>query len=329
MTPLTELGWWAAVVIGLMGTAVMSGLETGVYRLNRVKLELRAARGPGVFWARLLRRETENPERLLATNLVVNIFFGDLAATGASALLSGWGYSDTAVILISAAILTPVFFVCVESIPKELFRVDADRLTYKFVGVLVAARVLLMRTGVLALLRLITGVASRLIGGDGESGLASSARERIATMLKETASTGLLSESQAGLVDRALAFRQATVAQEMVPWAVVRTVPVEWDRARAVRLLEREKFSYFPVVERRGGVVGVLRHQDPFLDPGASLASLLLQPARLPARMSLREAVLALRRAQALVGIVEDGGRPVGLVTMTDLIEPLIGEALR
>lgn len=330
MSLLDQALWWAAVVVGLMGTATMSGLETGIYRLNRVKLELRAARGPGLLWARLLKREVDHPERLLATNLVVNIFFGDLAAAGASALLAGWGYSETSIILINAAILTPVFFVCVESIPKELFRVEADRLTYRFVGILVVARSMLTWTGILPLIRLITTAVSRFIGGEGETGLASSVRERIATMLKETASTGLLSESQAGLVDRALAFRQTIVAREMIPWAVVRAIPVEWDRTRAAAVLEREQHTYFPLVERRGAgtrVVGVLRHPDLFLNPGAAPASLALEPARLPPRMTLREAVVSLRRAQASIGIVEDGGRPVGLVTMSDLIEPLLGEA--
>lgn len=328
MTPLEQLGWWAMIAVGLIGTALMSGIETGLYRLNRVKLELRAARGPGVLSARLLKRETERPERLLATTLIVTIFFSDMAATGASGLMEGLGYSDASIILVNTAILTPVFFVFVESIPKELFRLEPDRLTYPFAGLLTFMRAVLTWVGVLPLIRLLADAASRLIGGEGESGLATTARERIATMLKETASTGLLSESQAGLVDRALAFRQTSVAEEMVPWSGVRTIPADATRGLALRILARESFSYFPLVERRPGslrVIGVLRHQDLYLRPGASPAAAMLQPARLPARMSLREAAIALRRAPAPVGIVEEGGRPVGLVTMSDLIEPLTG----
>lgn len=342
MTPLAQAGWWAAVVVGLIGTALLSGLETGVYRLNRVKLELRAVRGPRAWAAGLLKRETEHPERLLASNLVMNIFFGDLAATGASALLAARGYSDTTIVLINAAILTPVFFVFVESIPKELFRLEADRLTYRFAPFLVAVRVLLTYTGVLWLVRHLSSAVTRLVGGEGEKGLESTARERVATMLKETAATGVLSESQAGLVDRALAFRAIPVVEEMVPWSDVRSVPVEWDRATALRMLARTRFTYYPLVERRGvggagRVVGVLRYQDLFLRPEATPVQLAKEPARLPPRTPLREAVLSLRRAGAMVGIVEEGGeggggggggewgRPVGLVTMADLVDPLMG----
>src|SRR5262249_20916281 len=154
--------------------------------------------------------------------------------------------------------------------------------------------------------------------------------DRIITMLKDTTAAGVLSESQAGLLDRAVAFQQTPVGEEMTSWARVRTIPADWTRGQAVRLLAREPHSYWPILERKPGtssarVLGVLRHQDIFLRPSATPASLALQPARLPARMRLPEAVQRLRDAQAPVGIVEDGGRPIGMVTMTDLVEPLTG----
>ena len=84
--------------------------------------------------------------------------------------------------------------------------------------------------------------------------------------------------------------------------------------------------AFVPVVERGGGrVVGVLRFQDVYLKPTPNLASLLLSPARLPRRMALAEAVVELRRAQAPIGIIEDGGRPIGMVSMADLLAPLTG----
>lgn len=329
MSGWEQAGWWAATVLGLIGTALLSGLETGVYVMSRLRLELRAARGPRAWSARLLKRELDRPERLLATNLVANIICGDLAATGASQLLAARGYSDTTVILVNVAILTPVFFVFVESVPKELFRMEADRLTTPFAGFLTALRVLLTAVGALPLVRLIAHVAGRLLGGEGETDLAQSARERIATMLKDTTAAGGLSESQAGMVDRALVFQGMTVADEMVPWSRVRMIPADWTRDQAMRLLMRELFPYWPVVERRAGgtvrVLGVVRHQDLFLHPGAPLASLAQAPARLPARMGLQDAVRRLREAAVPVGIVEDGGRPIGMVTMTDLVEPLTG----
>jgi CBS domain containing-hemolysin-like protein len=178
------------------------------------------------------------------------------------------------------------------------------------------------------LVRVVVRGVNRLLGGEPGAALATAPRDRVLTLLKDT--TGVLSESQAGMLDRAVAFQQATVAEEMVPWPRVRTIPSDWTREQAARLLSREWHTYWPVVERRGPggsqrVIGVLRHQDLFLRPGVAPAALVIPPARLPARMRLYEAALRLREAQAPVGIVEDGGRPVGLVTLADLIEPLTG----
>ena len=93
-------------------------------------------------------------------------------------------------------------------------------------------------------------------------------------------------------------------------------------------LLSRTPQSFLPVVERsstsRGTVVGIIRVLDLFARPDAPVSRLMVEPARLPARMTLRDAVLRLRQAPLPVGVVEDSGRPVGLVTLSDLIEPLL-----
>src|SRR5204863_2201659 len=136
---------------------------------------------------------------------------------------------DGAIIAINAAILTPVFFVFLETIPKEMFRLEADHLTYAMAGVLVGTRTVLTWLGVLPLVRLVVGWVGRLIGGEGEAGLARSARERLATMLKDSGA-GTISESQAGLVDRALLFQETRVGDEMVPWSRVRVIPADWTR---------------------------------------------------------------------------------------------------
>lgn len=331
MSALEHIGWWAAFIIGMLGTALFSGLETGYYRLNRVKLEVRAERGPRRRAAVRLKAETTDPHRILATTLIVTLLCGDLAATGASSLLAAAGYSDGAVVLINAAVLTPVFFVFLESIPKELFRLEADTLMYRFAGVLTAARKLLTYTGILPFVRHATNLLLDRLNFK-ELELAYSGRERLATMIRDSAgereAAAPLTESQARLVDRALEFGRTSVADEMLPWSRVQTAQAGWNRSTLVALLSREPHSFLPIIERDSGgrvhVQGVIRSQELFVRPDAPAGRLILEPARLPPRMSLRDAIVRLGQAQAAVGIVEEGGRPIGLVTMTDLIEPLL-----
>lgn len=324
--------WWVVFAIGAAGAALFSGLETGIYRLNRVKLLVRAERGPMRAAAERLRRETADPQQTLAAVLIATILFGDLAASGATNLLVGMGYSDAAVVLINAIVLTPVFFVFVESLPKEYFRLEADRLIYPLSVVLPVVRFVLKWTGILPLVRVCTRSVLNVIGGDELEPADYTGRERLATLLKDTAGgqgeTAPISETQAQLVDRALEFGRTSVADEMLPWSRVRAAQLGWSRFTTVRLIARGPHSFVPMVERdtagRTRVLGVIRAHDLFVRPDVPVSKLMLEPARLPPRMSLREAMVRLAQSEAPIGIVEEAGRPVGLVSMSDLMEPLL-----
>lgn len=329
MTPVELIGWGVVAGAGVLGSALCSGLETGAYTLNRVKLHVRAEREPADCNARLLNRELNHPERFLAVNLIANSAFAYLGASGITKILDGLGYSDAATIAINVLVLTPIFFVFVECLPKELFRAEADRLTYLFASSITVTRLVLTGFGVLPLVRLIADRAAGLIGGEGEQGLAQTARDRLTAMLKETQGHGVLSESQAALVDRALEFHRLRVADEMVSWSRVATVPSDCERGRLLAALARTPHTWFPVVEpRTGRVVGVVRHADALGRPDATTRQLLVEPARLGPGTSLRDAILRIRDADAAIGIVEEVGRPVGLVTTKDLVEPLTGELI-
>ncbi len=325
----SEIGWWALLVGGLAGTAMYSGVETGVYCLNRVRLRLRAAHGPRRESARIISRELEHPERMLGANLIANLVCGDMAATAASRLLANAGYSDWFIILANVAVFTPVFFVLVESVPKELFRIEADRATYRFAWVLPLTRWVLTALLVLPLVRALTAAAARLVGGEREVGLERSAIERVASLVRDSAGSGAVSEAQAGLVDRALRFQRGMVGEEMVPWSDVHTVGEDATLGQLREAIERSGEAYVPVLSGRGGrsasVVGVVWHADAILRAGQSVRSMVVAPARVTPRTPLPEAIARLKGAAAPVAIVEEGERAVGLVTMDDLVGPLVG----
>jgi CBS domain containing-hemolysin-like protein len=257
-----------------------------------------------------------------------------MAATAASRLMAMRGYGDGAIIAANVVIFTPVFFVFVESVPKEIFRIEADRLAYRFAWLLPVTRWVLTATLVLPVVRVIAKAAARMAGEQGEGGLERTARERVASLIRDSAGTGALSESQAGLVDRAMAFHAKRVGDEMQPWGEVAIVPEEGTLGQLREALEKSGSSYVALVASRGAgaretanrramVVGVVWHGDAYLRTGQSVRSMAAEPARLTARMPLSEAIAKLKSAEAPVGIVEEGGRPIGLVGMDDLVEPL------
>ncbi|HYE03395.1 MAG TPA: CNNM domain-containing protein [Phycisphaerales bacterium] len=320
-------GWVALAVVGIAGSALCSGTETGLYTLNRVRLSVRAAHagpGPGRA-ARLLQAEVEHPDRALAALLIANTFFNNLGAVALTGLLAGAGYSEWGLIALEVLILTPVLFVVAETLPKEVFRAEADHLMPRAVYFLLGVRWLLTATLILPAVGWIARRLTRLLGTHAEASLGS-ARQRIAALLKEGARHGVLSEAQTTLLDRAMAMRDTTVGDEMLPWARVRTLSEAQPWRQVAQVLRQAPFSRYPVLDGSGRVVGVVEHLDLCLAPGTAPGRLARPAISISPRTPVREALAQLTRAGARLAIVSRGERPLGIVTAKDLVEPLTGE---
>jgi CBS domain containing-hemolysin-like protein len=335
MTTLRETVLWAIAVAGVIVAALCSGMEIACYAINRVRLTLRAGLTPPDNAARTIRAELDKPDRLLSTLLIWMNIATYAGALATSELLESKVESPALVALLNTCVLAPVLFIFGEALPKELFRTEADRLAYLFARPLALARGALTVVGVLPLVQGLTRLVERLGGLPQER--ISDARQRIALLLKEGAGHGVLSESQVTLVDRALMLRGVTVADEMVPWSLVRTLPLDVDRARALKIIGATRHARVPVVGRiessggrpTWGVVGVLEQIDLYLRPEATIAELVRPVVRLRRATRVREALLLLREHRCAMGIVEDdpaNHRPMGIVTARDLVEPLTGE---
>lgn len=334
MSALEVLVWLGVTVIGISCAALCSGFETGMYSLNRIRLNIRlAANDPG---ARRLKRELDQSNRLLATLLIGVTVFGDLSAVGISTILESTGISDTWIVILNALILTPILFIIGDAVPKELFRTGADRLTYVLTPMVILLRWVFTGLLVLPLVVRFGRLAAKLVKGSTETGL-ETPRQAIAALLKEGVQHGILSEAQTTMLDRALLLRDTRIRGEMIPWSEVRTISTTWDRRQITDMLGRSTFSRYPVVDPGGRVVGTVDHLRLCLELGApatpggapaaisALTSIMSQPVLLEPDASVRDGLMKLRAADAWLGIVMSAGRPVGVVAASDLIEPLVG----
>jgi len=320
-----EFGWLVLALAGLAGSALWSGTETSMYCLSRVRLAVRTGE-PGVRGraARVLAAELDRPDRVLATILLGNNACNYLGTLGLTAILEGRGYGTVTMIALQVAVLTPVLLVFGESVPKELFRVHADAMAPRVAPTLRAVRVLATVTGVLPLISVFSSAVGRL-SGTRVTDIGGTQAERFAELLGESVSRGAISEEQARLAERALAFGRLRVRDVMVPWSRAAAVHDDWPRTRVVGATSRSAFSRVPVIGERGDVVGVAECARLQADAEASLSDVTGPAAWVDADSDLRSALVALRTAGTPLGLVGRSGRPLGLVTVKDLVEPLIG----
>ena len=114
MTPLL-LGI-GILIVGLFLSALYSGLETGLYTINRIRLDVRAAaKVPSAIRVKTL---IDNPTRMLAVLLVCNNIANYLASYGTARLLDQTSLGPFLSITLNAVCLISYFIHFWRSITK-------------------------------------------------------------------------------------------------------------------------------------------------------------------------------------------------------------------
>ena len=319
---MSVIGSIGIAAVGVVASALCSGLETGLYVVNRVRLAVRAGRGDGR--ATRLEQELERPDRLLATLLIANNAANYAGSLGVAAVIETFVTPIWAIVVLNTVLVVPILFVLGETVPKDLFRTRADQWMPRFGMPLVLARRLLTVIGLVPLFAVISAIVRRVVGVRSED--AGSPRARVTRFIRESHASGSLSEAQLDLADRAMAMRRRTVSGEMTPWRQVVTVPMS-DRTVDGRAVARRTLrSRLPVTDR-GRVVGLVEVQDLLLKDGDLSAAIQSDVPRFRPTTPAFAALESLRHRRRPIGIVEDAaGRPLGVVTLKDLVEPLLGD---
>ena len=320
---MTMLEWILLLCAAAGGTvlsALFSGMETGLYTINRVRLELRA--GSGELSARILAGILRRPEHMLAVILIGTNAASQLSAWGISSILHGAGFGPIASIVIDTAILVPVLLIFAEVLPKDLFRAHGDRWCYTLARPLRCIDVLLTYSGVAPLIKWVGRLFASVMGDSHANKV--NARQRMSDLLREGVDAGVLTEGQTDLLERSLQLRDKQVENVMVPWPKAQSLPAT-ARSNDRKVAVDSRWSRLPVVSSDGHPIGIVSIMDLYTRPGDSIESLMSPPMWLPPSMPVGTALKRLRHHASAIAIVgEPGHPPAGIITIKDLVRPLL-----
>lgn len=342
MTVADPASGWQALLpyLGLAVTVAVqgffSGSETGAYRLNRVRLHLAEQRGRR--GAKALTRLLQDMPGLICVTLIGTNLALYASSTLATRLWeSASGEPSVTAELLATLSLTPVLFVFAEVLPKNIYNVEADRLMYASAGPLSLVGRVFRSLGLVAMLkgisRLWAYLTRRRRGQRGETAADPfPARARLRSIIRDSAAEGMMTPYQNELVEKIMNLQNIHVGDAMVPAGRVLTLRQDAGREEFLEAVNGSHFSRLPVVDASGrDVVGVLRVYDALaaLEPDGPLAlGQFVTPAVvLPASMTVTQAIFALQRNRLPMAIVRDPrGQFVGIVTLKDLVEEIVGE---
>ncbi|HSY43781.1 MAG TPA: CNNM domain-containing protein, partial [Candidatus Acidoferrum sp.] len=108
------------LVLCLFLSFLLSGMEVGVFALNRLRIR-RLARA-GRPSAKFLNQSLENPEKFLWTILVGNTLANFLILGFALAKLHAWFVGNDLLVILLFAVTVFLFYTLFDLLPKMLFR---------------------------------------------------------------------------------------------------------------------------------------------------------------------------------------------------------------
>jgi putative hemolysin len=315
----------AAVIILLALSAFFSGSEAALYSLTRPQIRsLESKSNAGRQIGRLLT----TPRKLLVTillgNLLVNIF---MTSTATSVMLGLFGEKGVgyAFVVMTALILT-----FGEIIPKAIGLRWSTR-----VAVLAISPLRLFHAAVAPVRVPISRMSDAVI---------EVVRKRIGQAKKHFTWDELVTAVQMGRIDgtvglfeyeilsNVLEFRETVVKEIMTPTISVISKPLTAKRAELVDAFIETGLSRMPIWdETTDDVVGILHIKD-LLDPQsardeAELRSLLREPFFVPETTPISDLYDELQSRQAHIAVVIDEYASfVGIVTLEDILEELVGE---
>ncbi|MCL2647685.1 MAG: CNNM domain-containing protein [Phycisphaerales bacterium] len=325
----------AGLAAFILGTSY-AGTEIGIFSLSKIRLRLRVAKqdANALQLNEWLRNPTYALEGLLISQNLMSFIF-TLAVTNVLALQ---GFSETARALISIAIVTPMALVLGDIMPKDLFYVHANSWMYCMAPLVKWQFRVITVVPLLPIVHVLARWSTRVMGSEfaGKRVAVVGPRAEILTLFQESAATGMLTGTQQDLVQRALRLARISVKEVMIPWNRVVGVPSVISREGFRALVKRYNVSRLPVLGRSTtevlGIVDVMETLAPATKGtgggGAFKLSAHLHPVMtLIAEQNVRSATTLMQRARQTIAVVVDlQNRAIGLVTMKDLIEELVGD---
>ena len=329
------------IVLLLLGNGFFSGSEIAVISMRRSKIESLVAQGRRS--ARRLLHLHENLPDFLATVQIGVTLMGTLAGVIggylaklyiepviAGTVFGGWIAPAVAAAILVGAGIVYVELILGELVPKALALRFTDtvallvarpldrlaRITHPFVVFLTAStRTVLMLFG-------IREAGHRTFVSE----------EEIKHLVKEGRAQGVLDQTEEELIHSVFEFSETPVKKVMVPRPKMFTLDVDTPPGEAERLMVESGFSRIPVYDSSpDNMIGVVYIKDALrlLEKRQPVVlRKIVHPVHLVPETKKVGALLKelQKRRSHLALVIDEHGSLVGLVTMEDLLEEIVGE---
>ncbi|MBR6561880.1 MAG: HlyC/CorC family transporter [Oscillospiraceae bacterium] len=313
-----------AIIILLFCAAYFAVAETALASVSRIRIKTRLERGD----ARAQRTMyiLDNFDKAITTVLigtnVTHLVVASLSTLFATRL---WGLSATA---LTTVVTTIVVFFAAEMLPKSIGKKHSE----KFSLAVSASLCFFMKifSPISFVLTAIGRGVARLTKGDTAVTVT---EEELYDIIENMTDEGELGSERGELVQSALMFADVTAESVLTPRVDVAALDAESDCEEILARIKSYRHSRLPVyrgsIDNVIGVLQIRKYLKAYMREGASveLLPLLDEPYFIHRSTKIDELLPEMSRKKRNIAIVTDSyGGMLGIVTVEDILEELVGE---
>ncbi len=314
-----------AMVFCVIMSAYFSATETAFSSLNKTRLKALSEKGNKK--ADLALSLEEKYDKLISTiligNNIVNITLASIGTLMFVKIMQG---DQDAGATLSTVVVTVTVLIFGEITPKSIAKDNPEKFAMFSAPFLHALMVIL--TPINFLFSQWKKLISKIFKVSEDTKMS---QEELLLLVEEVQQEGSIDESEGELLKNAIEFRDQVAEDILTHRTDLEAVSVDTDKEEVARVFTQSRFSRLLVYEENiDNIVGVLNIKDFYMNSGITdkpLQEVMTPPIFIHQSEKIRDLLNQLRAAKTHIAVVIDEyGGTLGIVTMEDILEELVGE---
>lgn len=313
------------LIVLLALSAFFSSAETALTTVNKIRIKTLAEEGKksALRLLKVLSRPGKMLSAILIGNNIVNISATSLATTLTIRLFGN------AAVGIATGILTIVVLLFGEIVPKTWATRNAEKLSFIYCYPIDGLMYLL--TPVIFLIDKLANFFLRLAGIDPDAKISSMTENELKTYVDVSHEDGVIESEEREMILNVFDFGDSYAKDIMIPRIDMSMIDVEASYREVLALFKETMYSRIPVYENEtDNIIGVITLKDFFFvakKTDFKIRSILRDTYYTYEYKKTNDLMLEMRQGAINLAIVLDEyGASVGLITMEDLLEEIVGE---
>ncbi len=312
------------IIICILLSMYFSATETAFNSISRVRLKNKA--DDGNQKAALVLKLSEHYDELLSAILIGNNIVNILCSSIATLLFVRILNDNDLGATVSTVVMTIILLIFGEISPKTIAKESPEQIAMfsaPFLNILIC-----ILTPFTFIFKQWQNLLSKIFKSSEESGIT---EQELLTIVDEAEQGGGIDKDESELIRSAIEFNELEVRDIFTPRIDIEAIPSDISKEEAAKVFSDSGYSRLPVYEGSiDNITGILYHKDFFNIAFRSKTNIseIVKPAIfVPKSKKISDLRKELQEQQLHIAVVMDEfGCTVGLVTLEDILEELVGE---